>query len=208
MSMTTSYHINKYADWYFRAQVYAPPATLYIGLILVNKGFWVASTAYALNDYVLPVGGNGRLYKCSTAGTSGAAAPTWPTTAAGTVADGTAVWTEQTTALKASGFTEVSGGAYARVAVTSSLANWAGTHGVTTVVASSGSSQTTSNNGAITFPTPTANWGVVFAATINDAATAGNCSHIIPLTTPQTINNGQVAPVVNISQLTLTFDNN
>ena len=56
--------------------------------------------------------------------------------------------------------TEVSGTAYARVAVTSSLANWAGTQGAGTTVASSGTSGLTSNNAAITFPTPGAGgWG-------------------------------------------------
>src|SRR5690606_21366039 len=58
------------------------------------------------------------------------------------------------------GGTEVTGGSYARVAVTSSLTNWAGTQGAGTTAASSGTSGTTSNNSAITFPTPTASWGL------------------------------------------------
>lgn len=49
---------------------------------------WVETTAYTL-DATVVAGGN--LYKCTTAGTSGATAPTWP--ASGTVTDGTAVWT-------------------------------------------------------------------------------------------------------------------
>lgn len=44
--------------------------------------------------------------------------------------------------------TEVTGGSYARVAVAGSLANWAGTQGAGTTVASSGNTATTSNNGA------------------------------------------------------------
>lgn len=49
--------------------------------------------AYDLNDYVQPVAPNGYYYKATTAGTSGGAAPTWPTTVGATVTDGTVVWT-------------------------------------------------------------------------------------------------------------------
>ena len=73
------------------------------------------------------------------------------------------------------GGTEVSGNAYARVAVTSSLANWAGTQAAASTTASTGTSGTTSNNAAVTFPTPTpAGWGTVTHAAIYDASTAGN----------------------------------
>jgi fibronectin-binding autotransporter adhesin len=54
---------------------------------------WAASTAYALNALVVPTTSNGYYYKCTTAGTSGSAAPTWPVTSGSTVTDGTAVWT-------------------------------------------------------------------------------------------------------------------
>lgn len=51
---------------------------------------WAAATAYVLNDEIIMAG---KIYKCTTAGTSGATAPTWPAT--GTVADGAGalVWT-------------------------------------------------------------------------------------------------------------------
>ncbi len=52
---------------------------------------WAASTDYALGA-VLVVGG--RRYSCTTAGASGASAPTWPTTTGETVTDGAAVWTD------------------------------------------------------------------------------------------------------------------
>ena len=42
---------------------------------------------------VTPITKNGRKYICTTAGTSGATEPTWPTTIGNTVTDGTAVWT-------------------------------------------------------------------------------------------------------------------
>jgi hypothetical protein len=56
---------------------------------------WVALTAYALGDIVVPTGTpNGYCYICTTAGTSHATTqPTWPTTIGTTVADSTVVWT-------------------------------------------------------------------------------------------------------------------
>jgi hypothetical protein len=54
---------------------------------------WVASTAYNLGDVTRPVTANSHLYQCTTAGTTGSSQPTWPTSA-GTVTDGTAVWTD------------------------------------------------------------------------------------------------------------------
>lgn len=58
--------------------------------------------------------------------------------------------------------TEVTGGSYARVAVTSSLANWAGTQSAGSTTASTGTGGTTSNNNAITWsPNPSASWGTV-----------------------------------------------
>jgi len=62
---------------------------------LSGESAWVAETAYSLNDLVRPTTHNGYWYKCTTAGTSDTAEPTWPTTLGNTVADGTAVWTCQ-----------------------------------------------------------------------------------------------------------------
>jgi hypothetical protein len=102
--------------------------------------------------------------------------------------------------------TEVSGGSYARVAITSSLTNWAGTQGATTTAASSGTSGTTSNNIAITFPSPTANWGTVTEFCIFDASTGGNLLFRAALTSSQAINNGAAAPSFTISALTGTIN--
>jgi hypothetical protein len=103
--------------------------------------------------------------------------------------------------------TEVTGGSYARVAVVSSLTNWAGTQGTGTTVASSGNTATTSNNGAVTFPAPTANWGVATHFGIYDAASAGNLLFYAALTSSKTINNGDSAPVFNAAALTFQIDN-
>lgn len=105
------------------------------------------------------------------------------------------------------GFTEVTGGSYARVAVASSLANWAGTQGAATTVASTGTTGTTSNNAAITFPAPTANWGVVTGVAIFDAVTGGNLLLYSALTTSKTVNNGDAAPSFAPAALTYQIDN-
>lgn len=103
--------------------------------------------------------------------------------------------------------TEVSGGSYARVAVTNSLANWAGTQSAGSTAASSGTSGTTSNNNAITFPAPTANWGSVSHFAIYDASSAGNMLIWAPLTSAKTINNGDAAPSFAAAALTFQIDN-
>lgn len=107
----------------------------------------------------------------------------------------------------AGGGTEVSGGSYARVAVTSSLTAWAGTQGNATTVASSGTNGTTSNNAAINFPTPTANWGSIVAMGVFDAATAGNLLFFGSLTNAKTVNNGDAAPSFPAAALTCQVDN-
>lgn len=86
--------------------------------------------------------------------------------------------------------TEVSGGSYARVSVTASLANWSGTQSAGSTTASSGTGGTVSNNGTISFPTPSASWGTVVCWAYTDASTAGNIWFFSTLTTSKTINSG------------------
>lgn len=106
----------------------------------------------------------------------------------------------------AGGGTEVSGGSYARVAVASSLANWAGTQAAGSTTASSGTGGTTSNNNAITFPAPTANWGSVTHVALMSAASGGNLLAWAALGTPKTVNNGDPAPSFPAGSLTFAFD--
>ena len=101
--------------------------------------------------------------------------------------------------------TEVAGGAYARVAVASSLANWSGTQGAATTTASSGTSGTTTNNAAITFPAPTAAWGTVTHVGIYDAASGGNLLLYSALGTPKTPNIGD-PPAFAVSALSYRID--
>jgi hypothetical protein len=105
------------------------------------------------------------------------------------------------------GGTEVSGGSYARVSVSASLANWAGTQSAGSTSASSGTSGTTSNNIAITFPEPTATWGVITHVGIFDAASSGNLLIHGALTIPKTVNNGDSAPTFQASALSFQLDN-
>jgi len=59
----------------------------------VNPYAWIASTAYVLDATTRPmVDRNGFTYVCTSAGTSGANEPVWPTTAGQTVSDGSVVW--------------------------------------------------------------------------------------------------------------------
>lgn len=85
------------------------------------------------------------------------------------------------------GGTEVSGNAYARASVASSLANWAGTQSAGSTVASSGTGGATSNNGAISFPTATGAWGTVTHFGIFDALSGGNLLFYGALTVSKTI---------------------
>lgn len=107
----------------------------------------------------------------------------------------------------AGGGTEVTGGSYARVAVTSSLANWAGTQSAGSTTASTGTGGTTSNNNAITFPAPTANWGSVVSFRLWDSSTAGNVLFCAALTVSKTVNNGDAAPSFATGALTIQIDN-
>jgi hypothetical protein len=95
------------------------------------------------------------------------------------------------------GGTEVTGGSYARVARAPLDANWA---------APTGGNGTTSNVAAVTFPTPTANWGTIVAIGIFDASTSGNLLLWGPLVTSKTVNNGDAAPSFGAGSLAVAFD--
>lgn len=109
-----------------------------------------------------------------------------------------------TTACSDSSFgTEVSGGSYARVGVTASLANFAGTQSAGSTTASSGTGGQTSNNAAINFATPSAGWGTVTHWFIADASTSGNIWVCDDLTTSKTINSGDTVSFA-IAAMTVT----
>jgi hypothetical protein len=84
------------------------------------------------------------------------------------------LWTSDPT--DAGSGTEVSGGSYARTAVTFG----APSNGVTL------------NSADVTFPTATASWGTVGWIGINDAATSGNLLYHTALDTAKTIDSGDI----------------
>lgn len=104
------------------------------------------------------------------------------------------------------GGTEVSGGGYARVAVSGTLANWAGTQAAGSSTVSTGTGGQTSNNGSINFPAPTANWGTITHFALYDATSSGNLLYWGALTSSKTVNNGDAAPAFAAGALTVTED--
>lgn len=103
---------------------------------------------------------------------------------------------------------EIVGGSYARVPVVRSLGNWAGTQGVGTTAVSAGTSASTSNNGLISFPAPTADWGLVRGIAIFDAAAAGNCWFADRLAEARTIRAGDAPPTFLPGAFGFTLDAN
>ena len=100
--------------------------------------------------------------------------------------------------------TEVTGGAYARIQRDPSDTNWNATQGGTSGV-SSGTSGDTDNVAAITFPVPSASWGLVTHLAVFDASTAGNMLVYGTLTNSKNINNGDPSPSFAAGQLDVIF---
>ena len=96
------------------------------------------------------------------------------------------------------GYVEVSGGAYARVAIVRS-SGWSAITGGT-------SPHQISNAAVLTFPTPTANWGTILAVGIFDIITlsSGNLLYWNTITS-QVINSGVIASFA-IGALVITED--
>lgn len=91
---------------------------------------------------------------------------------------------------------EVTGGSYARVAVTNNATNWPPAAG-----------GAKANGAAITFPAPTASWGVIVGFFLSDVASGvGNIFYWGAITPNKTINNGDPAPSFAIGDLDLTED--
>jgi len=98
-----------------------------------------------------------------------------------------ALFTTATT--DAGGGTEVTGGSYARQAVT--------------LTAASGGAS--SNNADITFPQATADWGTVTHCALYDAVSGGNMLMHTALDAPKTVNNGDTFKF-NQNELDVTVD--
>ena len=88
---------------------------------------------------------------------------------------------------------EVSGGSYARLAITNNTTNWPNSSG-----------GVKSNGTVLTFATPSGSWGTVTDwALIDSSSGAGNILFYGTLTTPKTINSGDTVSFA-VSALTVT----
>lgn len=93
-------------------------------------------------------------------------------------------------------FTEITGANLARVGLVRSLANFAGTQGAGTTVASSGTSHTTSNNVDVQYGAAAANLAAPATHVgLFDAVSGGNCWIWLPLASPITVNLGDSPPL-------------
>jgi len=207
--LDTKYKQNQKIDAEYRAQTVTYPATRYAGLIIASAGQSPRSTAVALGVNTVPATLNGRLYKCTTAGTTGASEPTWPTTNGGTVTDGTAVWTEQTGAIYGGTIPEGAATGYARIAIASTLAAWSGTQSAGSTVASSGTGGQISNNAAISFAAVTTALGLVVGVGLWDALTGGNCWEVALQSSGTPTNIGaNIAANIVAGALVIGYDTN
>lgn len=110
----------------------------------------------------------------------------------------------------AGGGTEVSTSStgYARVKAAAggsmALTDWKSTQNDN--VASTGTGGQTSNTNAVTFGSPTGNWGTITHFGIFDAVSGGNLLFWAALSQSKTVNNGDAAPSFAAGQLTVTLD--
>lgn len=163
-------------------------AALAIGLLAA--GYTSPAAAGALNDYAE----NKTLDALFRGQTLGAPATQYWGLATDTCSDSTAG-------------TEPSGNAYARVAVVASLANWAGSQGTATTVASSGTNGTTSNNVAITWSATTGPWNTLQSVRLYDAASGGNSWICINLTSSLAVSGAGFTVSFPAGALTFQIDN-
>jgi hypothetical protein len=160
--------------------------TYYVALVggadFPNDGKALRVKAYTVGQYAWPPEPNGRLYKVTTAGTTGASEPSWPITDGGTVTDGTVVWTEQSKALASGAIPEPSGNAYARCQWICSLATVMGCNLAASASISSGDSGTIAYANLIQFPSafPSA-WGPIWGIALFDELAGGNPLFFTPM---------------------------
>lgn len=147
-----------------------------VGLITVT-GVWTASTAYTVGQLVIPTNfatssptPENRIFRCTTAGTTGSTQPaTWTAgtaTAAGTTTDGGVTWTEATSWFyiysNIVGYEVGTGVGYSRLAATNTYGTSGSNSWLAPATPSSypGSASTNFNN-PLSFGPSTGSWGNV-----------------------------------------------
>lgn len=151
-----------------------------------------SATAAALSDYA-----ENKLVDALLRGQSLGAPATWHLALYTTTCSDAGPGTEVSTA----------GTAYARQAVSASLAAWAGTQSAGSTVASTGSGGTTSNNATISWTQSAAAWGTVQAVGWMDAASSGNRWICIDLGTPLAVAGAGYTVSFQPGSLTFQIDN-
>jgi hypothetical protein len=99
-----------------------------------------------------------------------------------------------------SGFTEPTGGSYARVAITNNATNFPA------AVTSSDGVTTKTNGAKFTFPNPTGTWGAIVYYGFFTASTGGTAQYVAPLDAGITVRNGNTPVEFDVSQLSMSFD--
>lgn len=105
------------------------------------------------------------------------------------------------------GPTEPSGNNYSRSPVAASLANFSGTQGAGTTVASTGTDGTGENNVPISWPTSSGAWGEIKSVWFMDAASGGNGWISIDLVSPLNVSGSGFTLTFAAGQLQFQIDN-
>ena len=89
---TRSYVYTFVSAWGEEGPPSPPSNAVDVDVDVFGKPQWAANKAVKKGDRRRPTVGNGFVYECTVAGTTGATEPTWPTTSGATVTDGTVTW--------------------------------------------------------------------------------------------------------------------